>query len=120
MWNRELYHKVGGHSKGTPVADDLEMSIKTFLNTRMIHVKKVLYLQYSSGNTTTDNNAQDINRRARLIRDYYDLAIHNRIEELGFTDWNWDYEKGHSQKFQNGIHTRKLYEEEQKMNYIYE
>lgn len=120
MWERSLYHKIGGHSKGTPVADDLEILIRTFLNTRMIHVKKVLYIQYSSGNTTTDNNAQDINRRARLIRDYYDWAIHHRIRELGFTDWNWDDEGGHSQKFQNGITVRKLYDEEQKMNYIYE
>lgn len=120
MWERALYHKINGHNKGTPVADDLEILIRTFLNTRMIHVKKVLYLQYSSGNSTTDNNCQDINRRARLIRDYYDLAIHNRIYELGFVDWNWDEEKGHSQKFQNGITIRKLYDEEQKMNYIYE
>lgn len=120
MWERELYHKIGGHNRGTPVADDLEILIRTFLNTRMIHVKKVLYLQFSSGNTTTDNNAQDINRRARLIRDFYDSQIHRRIQELGFHDWNWDDEKGHSQKFQNAIFVRKLYEEEQKMNYIYE
>jgi hypothetical protein len=120
MWERNLYHKIGGHNKNTPVADDLEILIRTFLNTRMIHVKKVLYLQYSSRNTTTDNNAQDINRRARLIRDYYDLAIHERISELGFFDWNWIEEQGHSQKFQNSIAIRKFYDEEQKMNYVYE
>jgi glycosyltransferase involved in cell wall biosynthesis len=120
MWERGLYHKISGHNKGTPVADDLEISIKTFLNTRMIHVKKVLYLQYSSRNTTTDNNSIDINRRARLIRDFYDKKIHERIQELGFVDWNWDEERGHSQKFQNAIAIRKLHDEEQKMNYIYE
>jgi len=120
MWERNLYHKIGGHNKNTPVADDLEILIRTFLNTRMIHVKKVLYLQYSSRNTTTDNNAQDINRRARLIRDYYDLAIHERISDLGFFDWNWIEEQGHSQKFQNSIAIRKFYDEEQKMNYVYE
>jgi len=120
MWERGLYHRIGGHNKGTPVADDLEISIKTFLNTRMIHVKKVLYLQYSSRNTTTDNNSIDINRRARLIRDFYDKKIHERIQELGFVDWNWDEERGHSQKFQNAIAIRKLHDEEQKMNYIYE
>lgn len=120
MWERNLYHKIGGHNKNTPVADDLEILIRTFLNTRMIHVKKVLYLQYSSRNTTTDNNCQDINRRARLIRDYYDKAIHERIHELGFVDWNWIEEESHSQKFQNNIWIRKLYDEEQKMNFIYE
>ena len=120
MWERNLYHQIGGHNKNTPIADDLEIIIRSFLNTRMIHVKKVLYFQYNNRNSTVDNNATDINRRARLIRDYYDLAIHNRIQELGFHDWNWDDELGHSQKFQNRIPIRKYYEEEQVMNYIYE
>jgi len=120
MWERKKYLEIGGHNKNTPVADDLEMIIKTFLNTRMIHVKRVLYLQYNNRNSTVDNNSLDINRRARLIRDYYDKAIHNRIQELGFQDWNWDEESGHSQKFQNLVVTKKYYEEEQVMNYVYQ
>ena len=120
MWKRETYLEIGGHNKNTPVADDLEIIMKTFLHTRMIHVKQVLYLQYSNRNTTVDNNSQDINRRARLIRDYYDLAIHKRIIELGFYDWNWFEDLGHSQKFQNGTSIRKYHKEEQVMNYIYE
>jgi len=120
MWEREFYHQIGGHNKRMPVADDLEIIIRSFLNTRFIHVKRLLYLQYNNRNSTVDNNSQDINRRARLIRDHYDLAIHNRILELGFHDWNWDEEKGHSQKFQNNTPIRKYYEEEQVMNYIYE
>jgi glycosyltransferase involved in cell wall biosynthesis len=120
MWERNLYHKIGGHNTNTPVADDLEIIIRTFLNTRMIHLKKVLYFQYNNRNSTVDNNANDINRRARLIRDYYDLAIHNRILELGFNDWNWNDNDGHSQKFQNRTSIRKFFEEEEIMNYIYE
>jgi len=120
MWERKLYHSVGGHNKTTPVADDLEMIIKSFLHTRFIHVKHVLYLQYNNRNTTVDNNATDINRRARLIRDYYDTAIHDRILQLGFKDWNWNDELKHSQKFQNGTPIRKYYDEEEIMNYIYE
>jgi glycosyltransferase involved in cell wall biosynthesis/SAM-dependent methyltransferase len=120
MWERTKYLEMGGHNKNTPVADDLEMIIKTFLNTRMIHVKKVLYLQYNNKNSTVDNNSTDINRRARLIRDHYDLAIHNRILELGFKDWNWDEELKHSQKFQNRTPFRMYHNDEQVMNYIYE
>lgn len=120
MWERKTYLEMGGHNKNTPVADDLEILIRTFLHTRMIHVKRVLYIQYNNRNSTVDNNATDINRRARLIRDHYDLAIHNRIKELGFNDWNWDDELGHSQKFQNRTVIRKFYDEEQVMNYIYE
>jgi glycosyltransferase involved in cell wall biosynthesis len=120
MWERKLYHEIGGHNKNMPIADDLELAIKTFLNTRMIHLRNVLYFQYNNRNSTVDNNSTDINRRARLIKDYYDLAIHNRILELGFEDWSWDEEKGHSQKCQNNTPIRKFYEEEQVMNYIYE
>jgi hypothetical protein len=120
MWERNLYHKIGGHNKTTPVADDLEIIIRTFLNTKFIHVKRVLYLQYNNRNSTVDNNSIDINRRARLIKDYYDLAIHKRIQELGFYDWNWDEENQHSQKFQNQGGPRFFGEDEQIMNYIYE
>jgi len=119
MWSREVYHKINGHNKHTPVADDFEILQRTFLETRFIHVRKLLYLQYNNKNSTVDNNSIDINRRARLIRDYYDLAVHNRILELGFHDWNWDEVAGHSQRFQNKTPIRKFYEEEQVMNYIY-
>lgn len=119
MWERKKYHEIGGHNKNTPIADDLEIIIKTFLHTRMIHVKQVLYLQYNNKNSTADNNATDINRRARLIRDHYDTAIHNRIIELGFHDWNWDDNVKHSQKFQNLVTVKKYFEEEQVINYIY-
>jgi hypothetical protein len=120
MWERGLYHKIGGHNKLTPVADDLEIIIRSFLHTRFIHVKRVLYLQWNNRNSTVDNNAQDINRRARIIRDYYDKAIHKRILSLGFKDWNWDEEKQESQRFQNGVAIKKYFEEEEVMNYIYE
>jgi glycosyltransferase involved in cell wall biosynthesis len=120
MWERDFYHQIGGHNKNTPVADDFEMIVKSFLNTRFIHVKRMLYLQYNNKNSTVDNNAVDINRRARLIRDYYDKAIHNRILELGFEDWCWDEEREHSHKFQNHQPVKKFFKEEQVMNYIYE
>lgn len=120
VWKRDVYNKIGGHNKSFPVADDFELILRTFLNTRIIHIKKMLYIQYNNHNSTVDNNSIDINKRARLIRDYYDLAIHNRIIELGFKDWNWNNELGHSQKISNEVLVRKYYEEEQVMNYTYE
>jgi glycosyltransferase involved in cell wall biosynthesis len=120
VWKKEVYDKIGGHNINTPIADDYELIVRTFLNTEMVHIKKMLYLQYNNRNSAVDNNAIDINRRARLIRDHYDLQIHNRILELGKTDWNWDDSLGHSQKFQNNISIKKYYEEEQVLNKIYE
>ena len=120
MWERKLYLELGGHNRRTPVADDLEMIIKTFLKTRFIHVRKVLYFQFNNRNSTVDNNAQDINRRARIIRDYYDKQIHQRISDLGFVDWCWDENLQHCHKFQNHQPVKKYFEDEQVMNYIYE
>lgn len=120
VWKREVYHQISGHNERIPVADDLEINIKTFLHTRFIHVKKVLYLQYNNKNSTTDNNCSDINRRARIIRDHYDNKIHLRIKELGFFDWNWNDDLGHSNKFQSRGQRARYFEEEQVMNYIYE
>jgi hypothetical protein len=120
MWKRETYYEINGHNTMIPVADDLEVSIKTFLSTKMIHVKKVLYLQYNNRNSTVDNNSTDINRRARLIRDHYDKQIHDKILSYGKNDWVWDEEAGHSHKFQNRGAPRMFHENEQVMNYIYE
>jgi glycosyltransferase involved in cell wall biosynthesis len=120
MWKKTIYDKIGGHNKNLPVADDFELIIRTFLETKFIHVKKMLYLQWNNGNSTVDNNSIDINRRARTIRDYYDNKIHDRIIEMGGVDWNWDENKKISQKFSNGITVKKFYDEEKILNYIYE
>lgn len=120
VWKRDVYNKIGKHNLSTPVADDYELIVRTFLNTPMVHIKKMLYLQWNNRNSTVDNNATDINRRSRLIRDYYDKQIHNRIIELGKHDWNWDEKTQQSQKLQNGVFIKKYFEEEQVLNYIYE
>ena len=119
MWERKKYLEIGGHNKNLPIADDLEIIIRTFLNTKIIHVKQVLYIQYNNKNTTVDNNAIDINRRARLIRDYYDKKIHEKIIKMGKHDWNWVENENCSQKFQNHIFIKKFHSEEEILNYIY-
>jgi glycosyltransferase involved in cell wall biosynthesis len=120
MWRRDVYHRIGGHNSKFPVADDFELIIRTFLNTRMIHVKEMLYLQYSNRNSTTSNNSIDINRRARLIRDYYNDKIHQRILDLGGVDWDWDPETLTTPRLQHeGSEKLKFGPEECYLNYIY-
>jgi glycosyltransferase involved in cell wall biosynthesis len=120
VWKKEVYDKIGGHNINTPIADDYELIVRTFLNTEMVHIKKMLYLQWNNRNSAVDNNSVDINRRARLIRDHYDFQIHQRIIELGKHDWNWDDLLGHSQKFQNSVYKVKYHQEEEILNKIYE
>ena len=116
-WRRDVYFKVGGHNKRLPVADDFELIVRTFLETRFIHIKKLLYLQYNNRNSTVDNNVIDINRRARLIKDHFDQKIHQRIIDLGHEDWMWDVNENRS--FLEFNDKLKYYKDEEVMNYIY-
>jgi glycosyltransferase involved in cell wall biosynthesis len=119
-WKRTLYQKINGHNPKFPVADDFELIVRTFLETRMIHIKKVLYVQYSDRNTTTDNNSIDINRRSRLIRDYYNKRINQRIKDLGGVDWDWDSSSEESPRTQNeSFEKLKFGVDECYLNYIY-
>lgn len=116
-WKKDVYLKIGGHNKKLPVADDFELIIRTFLETKFVHIKKMLYLQYNNRNSTVDNNVTDINRRARLIKDHFDLEIHQRILELGKDDWMWD--EVNERSYLNFNEKLKYYEGEQVMNYVY-
>ena len=118
MWHRDVYHKVRGHNRTISVADDFELIVKTFLETRMLKIDKVLYMQWNDFNSTVDNNIVDINRRARLIRDYYDTDIHKRIVELGKFDWDWD-EQTNSCHHTWWLDPTRFYEKEEVLNYIY-
>jgi glycosyltransferase involved in cell wall biosynthesis len=120
IWRKDIYRSIGGHNPGLTAADDLELIIRTFLSTRMIHIKHMLYLQYSNKNTTTNNNSRDINRKARLIRDYYNPKIHQRILDLGGIDWDWDEMTKTSPRLQNdGWENLKFGTEENILNYVY-
>ena len=120
IWNRDTYHKVRGHSRHISVADDYELIVKTFLETKFIHLKKMLYVQYNNGDSTVDNNVIDINRRARLIRDYYDPMIHKRIKELGGFDWSWNEDDNRCYQLQAWMDGTRFYDREEVLNYIVE
>jgi hypothetical protein len=119
IWRDDVYHQVKGHNRNVSVADDYELIVKTFLITKFLHIKKVLYLQYNNKTSTVDLNVIDINRRARLIRDYYDKQIHNRIQELGVEDWDWIEQEQHSHQLANWMDYTRYFDKEGVMNYIY-
>lgn len=123
-WRSDVYKKIGGHQRNLTLADDLDLIIRTFLETRIIHIKKLLYIQYNNGHSIVNYNSFEINRISRLIKEKYNLDIHNRIKELGFYDWEWNEESqtNHHQEsyMQRGLSDMKFWEEEQVLNYVYE
>lgn len=120
IWRKDIYHQIRGHNPKFSVMDDLELIIRTFLSTRMIHIKEMLYLQYNNKNSTVDNNSLDLNRRARLIRDFYNQKIHQRILDLGFVDWDWNEETKSSPRLQNdNWENLRFGSDENILNYVY-
>lgn len=118
VWNRDVYNKVSKHNKFISVADDYELIVRTFLETTMVHVPKLLYLQYNNRNSTVDNNRKDINRKARLIKDFYDKQIHERIIELGYHDFEWKEDLQRANLLQNDMGDLKYFEDENILNKI--
>lgn len=123
-WRSDVYKKIGGHSGTLPLADDFDLIIRTFLTTRIVHIKKLLYIQYNNGHSTVDYNSFEINRISRIIKEKYNTEIHNRINELGFHDWEWNDElqtNNHQEAFMNNdLSDMRFWEEEQVLNYVYE
>jgi O-antigen biosynthesis protein len=93
-WKKDFYIKIGGHNRRIHVCDDYELLIRTFLNTKMIKIPKLGYIQYHSlngGNTQRKRNSE-IQRLVRYFREAYDKQIHKRLIELGSEDFIWNEE----------------------------
>lgn len=93
-WKSKDYWRIGGHNAHLHVADDYELVLRTFLQTRMARIPKLCYLQYQSGSNTTDLRRSEIQRLVRNIAQFYDAQIHARLLELGVEDRAWNAEKG--------------------------
>lgn len=93
-WDRVFYHSIGGHNRRLTIADDYELIVRTFLNTKMVRIPKMLYLQFYHNSNTQDITRKDIQRRVRSISDHYNLQIKKRFVQLGLTDWAYDSNPG--------------------------
>lgn len=89
-WRKSFYHSIGGHNRNLSIADDYELIVRTFLNTKMVKIPIVTYIQYIHENNSHDRTRKDIQRRVRSIMYYYNDAIANRFKELGFEDWAYN------------------------------
>ena len=95
-WRRDLYFRIGGHNREIHVADDFELMVRTFLETRMVHMPFLGYVQYSDGGTAQKVRNKDIQRLVRYLRAKYDRRIHDRFVALGVDDYMWNEELGYA------------------------
>lgn len=100
-WRKSFYVEVGGHSRDIHVADDYELMVRTFLNTRMVRVPAFCYIQFRNkeGNTHMVRN-KEIQRLVRHFSQWYDKQIHERFLELGVDDFL--YQEGEPSFWRSG------------------
>lgn len=73
-WRSSVYRNLGGHNENYNVCDDLELLIKTYLNSKMFHIKKVLYIYRITGQNTFIEKSNDIQLK--------NLELHNQYAQL--------------------------------------
>lgn len=88
-WRRDAYYAAGGHGTDIHVADDYELCIRTFLTTRMVHIKRFGYIQHisTSGSNTQRVRNKEIQRLVRYFAGRYESEIHERFAELDIDDF---------------------------------
>jgi glycosyltransferase involved in cell wall biosynthesis len=89
-WDRFFYHSIGGHNRHLSIADDYELIVRSFLETKFVRIPKMLYLQFFHSSNTQNDSRADIQRRVRTISSYYNEKIKARFEELGVVDWAYE------------------------------
>jgi glycosyltransferase involved in cell wall biosynthesis len=113
-WDRVFYHSIGGHNRRLTIADDYELVVRSFLKTKFVCIRKLLYLQFYHNSNTQNITRKDIQRRVRSISNYYNKKINDRFIELGVNDYAYDENPN------NPLLSIPRYgEQENKVNYLY-
>jgi hypothetical protein len=87
-WTRDCYHLIGGHREELLVADDYDILIRTFLNTKYVAISDLLYIQYrnENGNNSTFLRNKQIQILVKELYNFYRPRINSRVQELGLSD----------------------------------
>lgn len=92
-WRADVYKKIKGHDYNIHIADDYELMVRTFLETKFCRINSVQYIQHyllDNNNNTQYARYGEIQRLTHYISSSYDKKIHDRILELGAEDYCWD------------------------------
>lgn len=94
VWRRDIYDKLRGHNRNLSIADDYELTLRTFLNTRIIKIQKTLYIQHHEQITESYIRQNEISRCYRYILEVWDKDLHVKIPTIDNNDdLIWDEEK---------------------------
>lgn len=77
-WRKDVYVKLGGHNPELSICDDHELCIRTYLETEMYHIPKVLYIYRITGDNTWLERNEAIQIKTRELHNQYARALAER------------------------------------------
>jgi glycosyltransferase involved in cell wall biosynthesis len=81
-WRRSVYDKVGGHDPTLDVLDDQDLMARTYLETKVQHIPKCLYLYRISGENTWLKKNKLIQERTVELQKKYMFRVVERWADL--------------------------------------
>lgn len=81
-WRKDVYVAIGGHDETMSVCDDHELMIRTYLNTKMHHIPKTLYIYRVTGDNTWLERNEEIQTLTRELCycNAWELAVKDALD----------------------------------------
>jgi glycosyltransferase involved in cell wall biosynthesis len=81
-WRKSVYHNIGGHNEEYYVCDDLELMMKTYLETKMFHIPKTLYIYRITGKNSFIERGDEIANKNKELHKKYAQLLAERDADL--------------------------------------
>jgi glycosyltransferase involved in cell wall biosynthesis len=81
-WRTSVYREMGGHNVELSICDDHELMLRTYLNTRMYHINKVLYIYRITGDNTWLERNEAIQIKTVELFNQYARALAERDADI--------------------------------------
>ena len=87
-WRTDFYRTIGGHNPNLPIADDYELTLRSFLATRIVHIHHCSYIQHfrSDNSNTQFARFESIQSAVKAISEIYEYDIRRRLTDLNLRD----------------------------------
>jgi FkbM family methyltransferase len=88
MWRRETLLQIGNYSEFLPICDDQELIMRTALQTKVVKIPKLGYVQYMNDNNNNFSliRNREINRLGPqfIVPQFYNMyQVHDKMKEKG-------------------------------------
>jgi O-antigen biosynthesis protein len=81
-WRKNVYQKLGGHNPEYTVCDDHELMIRTYLETKMFRIPKVLYIYRVTGDNSWLQRNDDVQRITKELHNQWSQRLAERDADL--------------------------------------